>query len=235
MTVLATSPVAEPDRLALVADDWTPLHRAAANRFRDACAVEARAHDGRVDPNGVRERLLVNGVLDIDPRQFSALWSTACAAGGYLVKTDELVPITGPGSKHNGGKSVRVRRWVGAAPQTPAAGADLGKAKPAAGTHSPGGGVAAAPRLPVSTSPGGCDRSTWSHVAAPVSPPPATGAVRFPAGRRGTARRYGPHDPAGEPRTVTVLGAGKWPVEFEEPVPVVLIEQRRLINEWAAG
>lgn len=143
MTALATSPVAEPDLLAVVADPWTPRGRTAADRFRAACHAEALAHDGRVDPNGVRERLLVGGVLDIDPRQYAALWSTACAPSGYLTKTDELVPIVGEGSRGNTNKSVRVRRWTG--PLDPRCVPVLGKAGHAAGQarrygpHDPAG------------------------------------------------------------------------------------------------
>jgi hypothetical protein len=42
----------------------------------------------------------------------SAPWSTACAKGGYLVKTDATVQIQGAGSKGNGNKSVPLRRWA---------------------------------------------------------------------------------------------------------------------------
>jgi hypothetical protein len=113
-TQLATFPVEEPDLLSLIADPWTPLSPAA--RFRDACEAEARMCDGWVNPSAVRARLLgPDGTLDIDPRQFSALWSTACARGGYLTKTDVLVPIVGVGSKGNTNKSVPLRRWVGGA------------------------------------------------------------------------------------------------------------------------
>ena len=110
---LSTGQVDDPDQLALIADDWTALGKTAAERFHDACRTVARDHDGDVDPSQVRELLLVGGELDIPPRQYSALWSTACARGGYLEKIDVMVPITGAGSKHNGNKSVRMRRWLG--------------------------------------------------------------------------------------------------------------------------
>lgn len=113
MTYLATQPVADPDQLALIADDWSPLRKPLAEAFRDACEAEGRAHDGWVNPSAVRMRLLDHP--SYEPRQLSALWSVACARDGYLDKTDRLVPITGEGSKHNGGKSVRLRRlrgWV---------------------------------------------------------------------------------------------------------------------------
>src|SRR5690349_12573867 len=108
MTTLAIRPVADPHQLALIADDWTPLGQDDADRFRDACY--AVAIDGWVDPNRVREHLTVNGVLQIDPRRYSALWSTACARDGYLDKTDRLVPITGSGSRGNTNKAVPMRR-----------------------------------------------------------------------------------------------------------------------------
>lgn len=111
---LATGPADEPDLLSLIADGWTPLAKPAADRFRAACRSVARDHSGDVNPSLVRALLLdANGELDIPPRQFSALWATACARGGYLEKTDVMVPITGAGSRHNGNKSVRMRRWIG--------------------------------------------------------------------------------------------------------------------------
>lgn len=113
MTTLATQPVDEPDLLALLADEETPLGKLAADRFHDACRAEAEANDGWVDPNKVRARLLSGDTLDIEPRKYAALWSTACAKTGYLDKTNVLVPITGAGSLGNGNKSVPLRRWRG--------------------------------------------------------------------------------------------------------------------------
>lgn len=113
MVHLATQAVEEPDLLSLIADEHTPLSRMVADRFREACRADAREHDGEVNPNRVRERLLVGGVLDIEPRKYSSLWSTACARGGYLEKTKEWRPIEGEGSRGNGNKSVLLRRWVG--------------------------------------------------------------------------------------------------------------------------
>lgn len=113
MTTLATQPVEDPDQIALFADDWTALGKPAADRFRDACRAEAEANDGWVDPNKVRARLLSGDTLDIEPRKYAALWSTACAKNGYLDKTNVLVPITGAGSLGNGNKSVPLRRWRG--------------------------------------------------------------------------------------------------------------------------
>ena len=111
MTTLATHPVADPDQLALIADDWTPLALDLADRFREACHAEALAHDGWVDPNRVRARLLADGGID-NPRRLSALWSKSCGRDGFMVKTDRLVQITGEGSRGNGNKSVPLRRWV---------------------------------------------------------------------------------------------------------------------------
>lgn len=108
VTTLATQPTDEPDLLALIADDWTPLARPFSEKFRDACEAEARAHDGWVDPNRVRARLLDEP--DYEPRRYAAQWAPACGRDGFLVKTDRLVPITGAGSKGNGNKSVPMRR-----------------------------------------------------------------------------------------------------------------------------
>jgi hypothetical protein len=115
MTTLATSPVADPDQLALIADDWTALRKPFADAFRDACEADAQAHDGWVNPNNVRGRLIAEfGEDGYNPRQLSALWSSACSRSGFMrVHRDVLVPITGDGSRGNGGKSVPMRRWVG--------------------------------------------------------------------------------------------------------------------------
>lgn len=109
MTALATHPLEDPDQVAIFADGWTVFGKPFADRFRAACEAEALAHDGWVNPNNVRARLLTEG--DFDPRQYSALWGTACSRDGYLDKTDQLVQITGEGSRGNGNKSVRLRRW----------------------------------------------------------------------------------------------------------------------------
>lgn len=109
MTTLATHPLEDPDQVALWADGWTPLGKPFADRFRDACEAEALAHDGWVNPNNVRARLLDE--LDFDPRTYSAQWGPACGRDGFLDKTDRLVQISGEGSRGNGNKSVRMRRW----------------------------------------------------------------------------------------------------------------------------
>lgn len=111
--VLATHGLDDPDQIALFADDWTALGKPAADRFRDACLADALAHGGWVSPNRVRQAFLSGGQIDINPRQYAALWSTACARDGYLTKTDETEQITGLGSRGNTNKSVRLRRWVG--------------------------------------------------------------------------------------------------------------------------
>lgn len=113
MTTLATGAVDEPDLLTLIADEETPLGKLAADRFKGACEAVADQHEGWVDPNLVRARLLNGDELDIPPRQYAALWSTACAKDGYLDKTNVLVPISGAGSRGNGNKSVPMRRWRG--------------------------------------------------------------------------------------------------------------------------
>jgi hypothetical protein len=115
MTTLATHPTADPHQLALIADDWTPTRKPFTDAFRDACRAEADAHGGWVNPNAVRARLIAEfGEDGYNPRQLSALWSSSCGRDGFMdVCRDVLVPIEGPGSRGNGGKSVPMRRWVG--------------------------------------------------------------------------------------------------------------------------
>ena len=108
---LATSPADEPDLLSLIADEHTTLGKPLADAFRAACWAEAQAHDGWVNPNRVRARLLDHP--SYEPRQYAALWAPAAGRDGYLrVHRDALVPIVGVGSKGNGNKSVPMRRWV---------------------------------------------------------------------------------------------------------------------------
>lgn len=112
MTRLAAEPV-DPDQmdlLTLVAHQHTPLGIELAEAFKEACWAEACEHDGWVDPNAVRARLHAQ-LGDFDPRRYSSLWAPACGKDGYLVKTDQLVPIVGEGSRGNGGKQVALRRW----------------------------------------------------------------------------------------------------------------------------
>ena len=110
MTTLATSPVPDPDQLALLADDLTPLGRPFAEAFRDACRMDALTHGGEVHPSRV-SALLHAAVGDFDPRRFSAMWAPACGRDGFLDKTDRLAPIDPGVSKGNGNKSVRLRMW----------------------------------------------------------------------------------------------------------------------------
>lgn len=109
MTDLATHPTEDPDLLSLIADSWTPRHVEFAEAFRHACEAEANLHDGWVNPNNVRARLLDHP--DYEPRRYSAQWAPACGRDGFLVKTERPVQITGEGSKGNGNKSVPMRRW----------------------------------------------------------------------------------------------------------------------------
>lgn len=113
MTTLATHAVEDPDQLALIADVWTVTRERLAEEFHFACLLDAEAHDGWVNPNRVRAALIARFGDDYNPRQLSALWSTACARDGYLDKTDVLVRIEGEGSRGNGNKSVPMRRWRG--------------------------------------------------------------------------------------------------------------------------
>lgn len=120
MTRLGTGPVEDPDLLALIADPWTVTRQELAQQFRECCLQEAMHHDGWVDPNLVRRRIVYRlGEDQYNPRQLSALWSVATSRDGYLDNTDEWVRISGPGSLGNGNKSVRLRRWRGWADPDP--------------------------------------------------------------------------------------------------------------------
>ena len=112
MTTLAVRPVDEPNLLALLADEVTPLGKSFADAFRDACREDADAHDGWVHPSRV-SALLHESVGDFSPQRFSAMWSPACGREGYLDKTDTLAPIDPEHSRGNGNKDVRLRRWRG--------------------------------------------------------------------------------------------------------------------------
>lgn len=114
MTSLAVRQVEDPNQLALIADDYTPLAKPFADAFRDACYAEARLHEGWVNPSAVRARLIEEfGVDGYNPRQLSALWMSSCGKSGFLVKTDHRVAITGEGSRGNHNKDTVWRRWVG--------------------------------------------------------------------------------------------------------------------------
>lgn len=111
MTSLAVRPVNNPDELALFADNWTSLGKPFSEKFRAACERVAGRHNGWVDPNLVRDELIDEP--DYSPRTYSAQWGPACGKSGFMVKTDVEVPIQADGSKGNGNKNVRLRRWVG--------------------------------------------------------------------------------------------------------------------------
>lgn len=115
MTTLATSPVDEFDMLALIADGDTPLSMPFADRFKDTCRAVADEHEGWIDPNEVRRRMLaVEEFSAREARQFSGLWCKAAGPKGYLdVHRDRLVPISGEGSTRNCAKSVPMRFWRG--------------------------------------------------------------------------------------------------------------------------
>ena len=112
MTTLSTHPLDDPDQLALIGDNWTSLGVDLAERFREACWEEARLHDGWVHPSSVTARIKA-GEPEANMRRVSALWSTACAADGYLDKTDRPAQLDGAVSKGNGNKSSTFRRWRG--------------------------------------------------------------------------------------------------------------------------
>src|SRR5690606_18043112 len=115
MTTLATYPVDAPDQLALIADGWTATSIDLADRFREACRIEAATNRGWVHPSRVAARLRADDP-DLDPRRLSALWSTATAKAGYLDNTEHYRQIDGAVSKGNGNKSVRLRKWRGPVP-----------------------------------------------------------------------------------------------------------------------
>lgn len=109
---LATHSLEDPDQLALIADDWTPLAVDLADRFRDACWAEAQAHDGWVHPCAVTARIKAADP-EANMRRVSALWSVAAGRDGYLDKTDRPAPIDGSVSRGNGNKQAVYRRWRG--------------------------------------------------------------------------------------------------------------------------
>ena len=113
MTTLAVRPVADPDQLALIADDLTPLGKPFADSFRDACRRDALAHDGYVSTNRV-SAILHAELGEVNARRLSAMWGPACGPKGFLVKTSIPEPIDPRHSKGNGNKDTKLRRWVGA-------------------------------------------------------------------------------------------------------------------------
>lgn len=112
MTTLNTHPLDDPDQLALIADNWTPLGIDLADAFREACRAEAEANDGWIHPCKVTARL-VAADPDVNRRRISALWSTATARDGYLDNTQRPARLDGSVSRGNGGKSSHYRRWRG--------------------------------------------------------------------------------------------------------------------------
>lgn len=114
MTTLATHPLApeEYDVLALIADAQTPLGIDLADKFREACRADAAEHDGLIHPSRVTARLKAQDP-EVNVRRVSALWATAEAPGGYLVKTDTWARLDGSVSRGNGNKSAPLRRWIG--------------------------------------------------------------------------------------------------------------------------
>lgn len=115
MTTLATSPVAEFDMLALIADGETPLSKPFADRFRETCLTVADDNEGWINPNEVRRRMLaVEDFSQREARQYAGLWCKAAGPKGYLdVHRDRLVPISGDGTTRNSNKSVPMRSWRG--------------------------------------------------------------------------------------------------------------------------
>ncbi len=115
MTALATHALPDPDQLALIADGWTATSIDLADRFREACRIEAATQRGWVHPSRVTARLKADDP-DLNMRRVSALWATATGRDGYLDNTDHWRQIDGAVSKGNGNKSVRLRKWRGLVP-----------------------------------------------------------------------------------------------------------------------
>lgn len=108
------APVDDPtaDLLSLVADTDTPLGRERYEAFLVACAADATTHGGLVSVNRVRAALSVDGVLQVEPRAFSAMWSASTGLGKPMVKTGAWETCSGSTSG-NDGRPYPVRRWVG--------------------------------------------------------------------------------------------------------------------------
>lgn len=112
MTTVGVGALDEPDLLALLADDYTPLGRVRMDDFRAACRADAEDHDGWVHPSRV-SAILHTRFGQIDPRSFSAKWAPACGPDGFLDKTDRLAAIDATHSRGNSNKKVPLRRWRG--------------------------------------------------------------------------------------------------------------------------
>lgn len=111
MTQLAAIPVCDDqlDLLTLVADNATPLGKLHRADFEEACRAVADA-DGWVNPNLVSAWLHAR-FGEINPRAYSAAWSSACGPNGFMDTHREIqVPIDGKHSRGNGGKTLPMRR-----------------------------------------------------------------------------------------------------------------------------
>lgn len=114
MTTLAQRPIShvEAGQFSLFAD----AAQSFADRFREACEQIGAAHDGWVDPNLVRARLL-DGDVEFTfavAKQYAGLWAKSCGRAGFMdAHRDVLVPISGDGSTRNAGKSLPMRRLRG--------------------------------------------------------------------------------------------------------------------------
>lgn len=116
MSTLASSPVDEFGMLSLIADGDTPLSKPFADRFRETCRAVAAEHEGWIDPNEVRRRMLaVENFSAREARQYAGLWCKAAGRNGYLDVPDrkDTVPISGEGSTRNSNKEIPRRFWRG--------------------------------------------------------------------------------------------------------------------------
>lgn len=99
------------DTVDAVDRDWRRDH----DRERiDAAIRRVAARDGgTVDPNAVRAELTGPHGLVVNPRSLSTRYA-ALTRAGVLVETGEWV-VSDDRAGRNGGKPLRLRRWVGTA------------------------------------------------------------------------------------------------------------------------
>jgi len=110
-TQLAATPIdpAQMSLLDLVTDTGTPLGSLHRDDFEAACRAVADV-DGWVNPNLVSAELH-RRFGEINPNQYSAMWSSSCAKAGFMdTHRDRRVPIDSTRSRGNGAKEVPMRR-----------------------------------------------------------------------------------------------------------------------------
>ena len=111
MTTLAATPIlpGQMDLLNLITDTSTPLGSLHRDDFEAACRAVAH-RGGWVNPNDVSAELH-RRFGEINPNQYSAMWSSSCAKAGFMdTHRDRRVPIDSTRSRGNGAKEVPMRR-----------------------------------------------------------------------------------------------------------------------------